>query len=180
MRLTLTHHPDGISTSGDLVAVYDIDAERAHFGEVSVDGPALMWELHSDDPIPRALLSVELSVDHSCAWLLRCDRIDFPPRAVAHPHTHPGPGIRCLLFGRLTVETEGTANTYGRLGAWFENGPTPVRAVAGNEKAAFARVMLLPRQWEGRRTIRYVDEADALKPKQQRATVFFEYPVEVC
>jgi hypothetical protein len=36
------------------------------------------------------------------------------------------------------------------------------------------RVLLLPAEWEGRRTIRYVDPADELKPKLQRPTVFFD------
>ena len=34
--------------------------------------------------------------------------------------------------------------------------------------------MLLPAEWEGKRTIRYVDPADEEKPKLQRPTVFFE------
>jgi hypothetical protein len=38
-------------------------------------------------------------------------------------------------------------------------------------------VMLLPREWEGRRTIRYVDPADEDKPKLQRPTVFFDRPL---
>jgi len=39
------------------------------------------------------------------------------------------------------------------------------------------RAILVPREWEGRRTIRYVDPADEVKPKLQRATVFLERPV---
>jgi len=34
--------------------------------------------------------------------------------------------------------------------------------------------MLLPRVWEGKRTIRYVDPADEDTPKLQRPTVFFD------
>jgi len=34
--------------------------------------------------------------------------------------------------------------------------------------------LLLPREWEGRRTIRYVDPADEQRPKLQRPTVFFD------
>ena len=37
--------------------------------------------------------------------------------------------------------------------------------------------MLLPAEWAGKRTIRYVDPADEEKPKLQRATVFLEQPV---
>ena len=36
------------------------------------------------------------------------------------------------------------------------------------------RVLLLPQEWEGKRTIRYVDPGDEEKPKLQRPTVFFD------
>ena len=41
------------------------------------------------------------------------------------------------------------------------------------------RVLLLPREWEGKRTIRYVRPEDADKPKTQRATVFFDRPIDL-
>ena len=56
--------------------------------------------------------------------------------------------------------------------------PDPVLATtAADEPSAFVRVMLLPVQFAGQRTIRYVDPADADKPKTQRATIFLEQPV---
>jgi quercetin dioxygenase-like cupin family protein len=160
--------------------VYDIAADAATFGASSVEGPALVWELHDAAPVHDVLLSAEVTLDPDQDWLVRCDRIDFPPGGIAHLHTHPGPGIRCTLFGALTVLTKGETGTYGPLAAWFETGPDPVYAVAAEDgDAAFVRVMLLPREWEGRRTIRYVDPADADKPKRQRATVFFDHPIEL-
>jgi hypothetical protein len=39
--------------------------------------------------------------------------------------------------------------------------------------------MLLPPEWAGKRTIRYVDPTDAEKPKTQRATVFFDEPIDL-
>ena len=39
--------------------------------------------------------------------------------------------------------------------------------------------MLLPREWEGKRTIRYVEPADAERPKTQRVTVLLERHVEL-
>ena len=39
------------------------------------------------------------------------------------------------------------------------------------------RVMLLPAEWAGRRTIRYLDPADEEKPRLQRATVLLEVPL---
>ena len=69
---------------------------------------------------------------------------------------------------------------YGPLDAWFEPGPEPVLAVASKtEETAFVRAMLLPREWAGRRTIRYVDPADETRPKQQRAIVFFDEPIDL-
>ncbi len=48
---------------------------------------------------------------------------------------------------------------------------------APDEPSAFIRVLLLPEEWAGKRTISYVDPADAEKPKTQRPTVYFEQPV---
>ena len=106
---------------------------------------------------------------------MRCDRVDFRPGGIAYRHTHPGPGIRYLLFGSITIDSEGAAATYGPGEPWFERGPDPVLATtAADEPSAFVRVMLLPVAWEGQRTIRYVDPADAEKPKTQKATIFLE------
>lgn len=181
MRLTLTYHKGGTAPQDNgIKVVYDMDNNEAHFGAAIIAGPVLIWELHEGDPAPGALLSAELKVDPAEEWVLRCDRIDFPSGGIAYLHTHPGPGIRCQLFGELTVETDGKTATYGALGAWFETGPDPVYAVAtGPEDSAFVRVMLLPRRWEGQRTISYVDPADAEKPKLQRVTVFFDRHVEL-
>jgi hypothetical protein len=38
-------------------------------------------------------------------------------------------------------------------------------------------VLLLPAEWEGKRTIRYVDPADEARPKLQRARIYFERPL---
>lgn len=180
MRLTLTYHPDGVAPDGSATTVvYDMEVDEAHFGRAVVGGQALKWELHEGSPSQDALLSAELALSPG-EWIIRCDRIDFPPGGVAYLHTHPGPGIRCQLFGELTVETEGRSSTYGPLGSWFETGPDPVYAIAsGTEDSAFARVMILPKIWEGKRTISYVDAADAAKPKRQRATVYFDRRIEL-
>ncbi len=53
-------------------------------------------------------------------YLLRCDRVDFPPGGEAYPHTHQGPGIRVLLFGSIRIETQGSTHTYAPGEAWFE------------------------------------------------------------
>ena len=136
--------------------------------------------MSSPDPEPGARLTAEVELDRDREWIVRCDRIDFPPRGLAYAHTHPGPGIRCLLFGSIRIETGGATHEYGAGEPWFESGPEPVfAAAAATEPSAFVRGMLLPREWEGKRTIRYVDPADEDKPRLQRATVFFDEPIEL-
>ena len=119
-----------------------------------------------------------MDLDDATEWLMRCDRVDFEPGAIAYRHTHPGPGIRYLLFGAITIDSLGAEHTLAPGEAWFERGPDPVLATtAPDEPSAFVRVMLLPVEWAGQRTIKYVDPADADKPKTQRATIFLEQPV---
>ncbi len=160
MILRLTDHPDGVETGpGDLV-VYDVDRDLASFGAARISGRALVWEL-TERPAGD--------------WLVRADRVDFPPGGVAYRHTHPGPGLRVLLSGSIRIETEGASHEYGPFDWWYETGPDPVYAAASQvEDTAFVRVMVLPGVWEGKRTIRYVDPADEEKPKLQRARVYFE------
>jgi hypothetical protein len=176
--LALYDHPDGVQTeSGDHV-VYDLARDEARFGAAQVEGHALRWELAGAEPEPGARLAAEVELDRGREWVVRCDRIDFPPGGVAYTHTHPGPGIRCLLFGSILIESGGSTHEYGPLQPWFESGPEPVFAAASETEAtAFVRVMLLPREWEGKRTIRYIDPADEDKPKLQRPTVFFDCPL---
>ena len=173
MQLSLHEHPDGVETSAGNRVVYDLERNEAHFGAARVDGHALVWEIGGS--AEGALLSAEIELDPTTSWLARCDRIDFPPGGVAYTHTHPGPGIRYLLHGSIEIQTAGHTSTYAPGEAWFESGPDPVHATASaTEESAFVRVLLLPVEWEGKRTIRYVDPADEDKLKLQRATVFFE------
>jgi hypothetical protein len=162
--LSVSEHRDGVETRPGNRIVYDVARDDAFFGAARVDGHALVWEL-TGDPGPGE-------------WLLRCDRVDFPPGSVAYRHTHPGPGIRVLLRGRIRIETIGESHEYGPFEWWYETGPDPVFAAASEtEETGFVRVMLLPREWEGKRTIRYLDPADEEKPKLQRATILLEAPL---
>ena len=150
--------------------VYAIDADEAHVAPAAVEGPALVWELAEGDAPAGALLSAEVTLDPSTGWLMRCDRVDFGPGGIAYRHTHPGPGIRYLLSGEITIDSEGAEHVYGPGEPWFERGPDPVLATTAKDgPSAFARVMLVPAELEGQRTIRYVDAADADKPKTQKA-----------
>ena len=173
MNFSLHEQPSGADTAAGNRVVYVITRNEAHFGAAHVAGPALVWEIGGSRE--GALLSAEIALDAATRWLARCDRIDFPPGGVAYTHTHPGPGIRYLLQGALEITTTGHTTRYEPGEAWFESGPDPVYARASpTEETAFVRVLLLPAEWEGRRTIRYVDRADEDKPKLQRPTVFFD------
>lgn len=177
MRLSLFQHPDGVVADAPNTIVYDLAGGTAQPAPARVDGVALRWSLLDDDA-PGALLSREVDLDPAADWLMRCDRVDFQPGGIAHRHVHPGPGIRCLLAGEITIDSDGGVQTHRPREAWFERGSDPVLATtSASEPSAFVRVMLLPVSYAGRRTIRYVDPADADKPKTQRATVFCEEPV---
>ena len=160
MILRLSQHPDGVTTEDGERVVYDVERDEAHFGAATVGGHALVWEL-TDRPSEDSVI--------------RCDRVDFPPGSVAHLHTHPGPGLRVLLTGRIRIETQGESHEYGPFEWWYETGPDPVFAAASDtEPTGFVRVMVLPAEWAGKRTIAYVDPADEAKPKLQRARVYLE------
>ena len=137
------------------------------------DGTKLVWELVDGTP-DDALVAAE--VDLAGAWIARLDRVDFPPGGIAYRHVHPGPGIRFLEHGALTIDRgDGDTQTYRSHEPWFEAADDPVLATASTtEDTAFVRVLLLPAEWAGRRTIRYVDPADEEKPRLQRATVLSE------
>jgi len=159
----LTQHPDGVETDAGDRVVYDVARDEAHVGAARVDGHALVWEL------------VERPSEPS---FLRCDRVDFPPGGVAYLHTHPGPGLRVLLHGRIRIETQGASHEYAPFEWWYETGSDPVYAAASeSEETAFVRVLVLPSEWAGKRTIRYADPADEAKPKLQRARVLLEQPL---
>lgn len=179
LRLSLFEHPDGYETAAGTRVLYDVAANEAHLGAARVEGRALRWEV-GDHDVNGAKLSVPVALDPSTEWVLRCDRVDFPPGGVAYRHVHPGPGIRCLLLGEIRIEAEGHSQVHKPFQAWFESGPEPVFAAGSPQvPTAFVRVLLLPREWEGKRTIRYVDPADEEKPKTQRATVFLEAPIQL-
>jgi quercetin dioxygenase-like cupin family protein len=163
--LELTEHAHGVETEPGNRVVYDLAREEAHFGAARIDGHAIVWEL-TGDPGPGD-------------WLLRCDRVDFPPGGVAYRHVHPGPGVRRLLFGELTIESPDGTHTYRAGESWLEGADHPVLASASStDHTAFVRVLLLPAEWSGKRTIRYLDSADEEQPKLQRATILLEQTVE--
>jgi quercetin dioxygenase-like cupin family protein len=131
-------------------------------------------------PVSRLIFVQPITLDRAGAYLMRCDRVDFPLGGVAYTHTHQGPGIRCLVRGQLTVETQGRTAPIRPGEAWFESGPEPVYAVASStEPTSFVRVMILPAALAGKSSIRYVDPADQTRPKTQSYTVFVDQPIDL-
>jgi quercetin dioxygenase-like cupin family protein len=179
--LALSECRNGFWTDAAESITYDVGRGEAHFGPVDlVDAQHLLvWELiRGEVDVPDALLAHAVVLDSETSWIARCDRIDFPPGGIAYTHTHPGPGIRYLLAGTLTITSEGETTEYAAGEPWFEAGPEPVHATAAvDRESAFVRVLLLPAEWQGKRTIRYVDPGDEQKPKLQRPTVFFDHPI---
>ena len=117
MTLVLSEHPGGVVTpSGDHV-VYDLDRNEASFGASRVEGAAIVWELTHD-----------LGAGE---WILRCDRVDFPPGGIAYRHVHPGGGVRRILHGALTIDRgDGDPVTYSAGESWFEGADDAVLATA--------------------------------------------------
>ena len=186
MIFALCECPNGVETGGGTHVVYDVERNEAYFGAVRVDGPALVWSLAARAEALVTLchkgtraLEVEIPGDRPDDSVLRCDRVEFPPGGVAYRHVHPGPGIRRILRGELTIDRgDGAPQTYREGEAWFEGADDPVLATASaTEETAFVRVLLLPAEWAGRRTIRYVDPADADRPRLQHATILREAPL---
>lgn len=165
-------------------------SEAWTLGAGSLRTTVLRWELVAKGSRDNALtgegvdsrlvLVGPMSVDPARRYLLRCDRVDFPPGGVALTHTHAGAGIRCVLFGDIRIRCLGEEHAYGSLEPWFETGVDPVFAAASASSAtAFARVMILPRELLGRSSIRYVNEEDLSKPKSQSYQVFLDQPAEL-
>jgi len=178
MRLSLYRFEHGVETIGGNRVVYDLEAGSARFGAATPNGRSLVWQLdHDARDAEDALLSRFVQLDPFADWVVRCDRVDFPLGGIAYPHTHPGPGIRYLLAGELEVESEGRTAFYGTGGAWFESGPDPVTARASAHiETSFVRVLVLPAEWAGKRTIRYL-EPPPETTMPQRASVLLEHAI---
>ena len=104
MILALYEHPRGVATEPGNRVVYDIERNAAFFGAARVGGQALRFEL-GEEVEPGAKLAQEVRLEGGGDWVVRCDRVDFPPGGRAYLHTHTGPGIRCLLRGSIRIES---------------------------------------------------------------------------
>ncbi len=148
----------------------------------------LRWELSTNSPETLSgadvkselTLEAEPRIEQGVEYLMRCDRVDFPPGGVAYTHTHKGSGIRCLQNGRIRIDTQGHDFWVEPGGAWFETGIDPVFAETRQDGPShFIRVMILPRTLKGTSSITYVKPEDQEKPKNQKYQVFVDEPIEL-
>ncbi len=184
---------DGMATltSSGATATLAANSGWFHAGEIEIaagaDGAVLLrYELHrtplrdhgiatGDGVASRPTLDAALALDDADGYLMRCDKVELPPGGIAYRHTHQGGGIRCLLEGGFNVIVGDETKVIAPFEAWFEAGPDPVYAWAPDDKPGhFSRVMILPRRLRGQSSIRYVDAADADKPRLQKYTIFVD------
>jgi hypothetical protein len=143
------------------------------------------WELAVGDAVPTAVagmvsrekLSACLGTLPKGELLLRGDSVAFPPGGCAYRHRHQGPGIRCLIEGSIRIDTQGHSISYGPGCPWFESGPEPVFAQAGDRTTRFIRVMVLPRAYLGKSSVEYLNEEDKAKPKTQQYKIYADVPI---
>jgi len=147
----------------------------------------LRWELTRDPAsngsLPgatiRKLLAAPVTIDAGAQYLIRLDTIELGVGGKAPKHVHQGPGIRCLLEGGFTVETQGHTNSYKPGEAWFETGPDPVVAWAPADKnAKFVRVMILPRALMGKMSTRYLETNPTAATQGRRWFIYFDRAIE--
>jgi len=178
-------------TARDATATLAANSGWFHAGEIDIAAESegatvLRYELHplpvpgdgiaTGDGVESSMtLDAALTLDDADGYLMRCDKVELPPGGIAYTHTHQGGGIRCLLEGGFNVTVDDETKTIAPGEAWFEAGPDAVYAWAPDDKpGCFSRVMILPRRLEGQTSIRYVDAADADKPKLQKYTIFID------
>jgi quercetin dioxygenase-like cupin family protein len=175
---------DGETTIGAAGQTAALPENRAWRGDGACSasgGPGgatlVRWELaDADVPAgPNLCHEARILLDADEQYLLRCDRVDFPPGGIAYTHTHRGPGVRMLLCGSLQVQVGGRAQDIQPGQCWFEAGPDPVLALAAKDVAtSFVRCLVLPAALRGQPSIRYLLEEDRNKPRTQRYQVFVD------
>jgi len=192
-RVIYVHTGDAIVRAGGQAA--GMAADSAWHGSSAATVTAgtagatlLRWELAADTRSTGELagaasaltLAQAVELADPGGYLMRCDRVNFPPGGIAYTHVHRGPGIRCLLAGGIRVEVNGKSHDIAPGGAWFEAGPDPVLALASKTgPTAFARVMILPRELKGKSSIRYVKPEDADKPRLQTYRLFVDESIDI-
>jgi hypothetical protein len=142
---------------------------RGDQGAVTANAPGM---------ITHEKLSAFLETMPKGDLLMRGDSVAFPPGGCAYLHRHQGPGIRCLIEGGIRIDTHGRSTSFGPGGAWYESGPDAVFAQTAPDKPSrFIRVMILPRELQGKSSIQYVNDDDKAKPKSQQYKIYADAPI---
>lgn len=167
---------DGEALDAESVA-YGHDAMAINAGR---DGAELWrWELTPADAQPilaagdgvrsehLATRPVDtMGIDTRDTWLFRCDSIEMPKGGGAPLHVHPGPGLRCMVYGSMTVDDKGHVEEYGPGEWWYETNVQPIVAKSTGENGnRFVRVMIVAPEFEGIRTTQFIDPAAPEKNK---------------
>ncbi|MCO6415773.1 hypothetical protein JYK14_06210 [Siccirubricoccus sp. KC 17139] len=154
------------------------DSATARQGGGSLAGEGELWRftLTREEPAQRhgLVLAHALARDPALPFVLRMDRVDFPPGAVTPKHGHAGPGIRRLLHGLLLAELGEERRRIAAGEAWFEPGPEPVIGRALAPGTAFIRCMALDAELLGQPSFRAWDAAEAAKPRGAQSRPFFD------
>ena len=163
--------------------LYDVHANTASFDtesalvadsnhhdfELVTEGNHLSFEL-VDAPAPGALMARELALPAG-EYLLRLDRVDFPPGGEAYLHTHQGPGIRVLLFGSIRNEAQDATTTTGRARPGTRPGPSRcARRASATSPGRSCAAWCCRAPCRERAPIRYVRDEDARASPSRRAT----------
>lgn len=153
----------------------------------SLEGQGTLW-VYEAAPFESTFLGGGASVVLSRCFerefgpplLLRADRIESPAGAATPRHTHRGPGIRRLLYGRLLAEIGDDLERIEPGQPWFETGKDPIVGTnmsAGN--SAFVRLMMLPIELQGGKTSFVATSSDeAAKPRMVASRLFGEFIID--
>jgi len=173
------HLPDNAQLQSSANAA--VAAIRFVFATASVTAKTLADKLSiSTNTTQRKLIAHKTYSTNLTKGVLRLDRVDFPPGAIAYRHTHPGGGFRYLTQGSLKLHSDHDVQNIGPEDAWFEPANSPVKAVADNtQPSQFVRLLVLPTEYENRSSFTLASEADADKPRLQSNHRFFDKPIEL-
>lgn len=153
----------------------------------SFEGDGTMWVYEAalfETPIlgapARPVLSRRFEREFGPPLLLRADRIVSPSGAATPRHTHRGPGIRRLLYGRLLAEMGDDLDRIEPGQPWFETGKDPIVGTnISDGDSAFVRVMVLPIELQGGKTSFIAASAEeAAKPRRVRSRLFGEVVID--
>jgi hypothetical protein len=124
------------------------------------------------DGVSSELIQVQpidtLPLDTRDSWAFRADGTIIGPGLVTPLHLHPGPGMRCMIEGALSVETLCTEVRHEVGDWWYETNVHPVTARSDAEMGTrFIRAMVLPPELAGFPTVHCCDPADAVKLRER-------------